>query len=82
MERWSDFKDAILSKYWEHLRDDHQFEPNFDINLEYKIMKDWLDYEQMPDDGIIKIRCDHCKCNHTQSYRVTYFVERLESEEE
>jgi len=83
MERWSDYRDAILGDYWRHLVDDHQFDEEYDINLEYQIMRDYLLYGcEVPDNGIISIKCDHCQCNHTQSYRVLYYVKRINVEDE
>ncbi len=78
MERWSDFKDAILTDFWNHLTHDHGLEEGYDIDLEYAIMQDYLLHGcEVPDNGIIEIKCDHCECDHTQTYRVTYYVERI-----
>jgi hypothetical protein len=83
MERWSDYRHAILANYWRHLVDDHQFDEGYDIDIEYAIMQDYLLHGcEVPDDGIITIKCDHCQCNHTQKYRVLYHVTRINMEEE
>lgn len=83
MERWSDYRDAILTDYWKHLVEDHQFDEGYDIDIEYAVMKDYLLYgSEVPDNGIITVKCDHCQCNHTQFYQVSYFVERINQEEE
>ena len=42
MERWSDYRHAILGDYWQHLVDDHQFQEGYDIDIEYAIMQDYL----------------------------------------
>ena len=83
MERWSDYRHAILGDYWQHLVDDHQFEEGYDIDIEYAIMQDYLLHGcEVPDDGIIEVKCDHCRCNHTQKYQVLYYVKRINKEEE
>ena len=73
----------MLGDYWRHLVDNHQFETNFDINLEYDLMKDYLLHGmQMPDNGIVELQCDHIRCKYKQSYQILYYVKRINEEDE
>ena len=70
-----------MNQYALHLFEKHRFEENFDTDLEYNIMKDWLTYEKFRDGATITVKCDHISCNLFRRFNVIYTVIPMEEEE-
>lgn len=75
------WKYDIMNQYALHLFEEHRFEDNFDTDLEYEIMKDWLTHEKFRDGARITVKCDHINCNWARQFDVMYTVTPVEEEE-